>query len=314
MPMTMLGLSALSPAARLLCCQRRLRASPPSMAASLEPVVEHPVAELVSGEFQRRLSMLTQRISSSAVWGYSSLSIMFLSKHSAISFSACGSIHVVTNVARFRRALPSSMSSSWMISYAMSAAIGPSGMRCLGTVVPWPSGAKSGLTERYSPSNLSPSTFVCSAMAVLLSGLRSSGEDEQDEYDVDDDVHKPAVRVHPVAYLGHGPHGAPVKQQVREHRKRRYEDGRRDKWHGAKKGGVLLREVHPDRYKNDEVGREHREQQQPGQERRLGLGVLHGAKPPGGLARLPVHVAPYGQEYEQPDQHVLDYVAERSAA
>ena len=38
--------------------------------------------------------MLTQRISSSAVCGYSSLSIMFLSKHSAISLSACGSIHV----------------------------------------------------------------------------------------------------------------------------------------------------------------------------------------------------------------------------
>ena len=37
------------------------------MAASLEPVVEHPVAESVSGEFHRRLSMLTQRISSSAV-------------------------------------------------------------------------------------------------------------------------------------------------------------------------------------------------------------------------------------------------------
>src|SRR5215203_5186769 len=89
--MTMLGLSAPSPAARLLCCQRRLSASPPSMAASLEPVVEHPVAESVSGEFHRRLNMLTQRISSSAVCGYSSLSIMFLSKHSAISFSACGS-------------------------------------------------------------------------------------------------------------------------------------------------------------------------------------------------------------------------------
>jgi hypothetical protein len=31
---------------------------------------------------------------------------------------------VVTKVARFKRALPSSMSSSWMISYAISAAIG----------------------------------------------------------------------------------------------------------------------------------------------------------------------------------------------
>jgi hypothetical protein len=59
--------------------------------------------------------MLTQRISSSAVCGYSSLSIMFLSKHSAMSFSAWGSIQVVTKVARLRRALPSSISSSWMI-------------------------------------------------------------------------------------------------------------------------------------------------------------------------------------------------------
>ena len=59
--------------------------------------------------------MLTQRISSSAVCGYSSLSIMFLSRHSAISFSAWGSIQVPTNVARFMRALPSSISSSWMI-------------------------------------------------------------------------------------------------------------------------------------------------------------------------------------------------------
>ena len=59
--------------------------------------------------------MLTQRVSISAVCGYSSLSIMFLSKHSAMSFSACGSIHVVTNVATLRRAFPSSISSSWMI-------------------------------------------------------------------------------------------------------------------------------------------------------------------------------------------------------
>ena len=56
--------------------------------------------------------MFTQRISSSAVCGYSSLSIMFLSRHSAISAFAWGSIHVVTNVARLSRALPSSISSS----------------------------------------------------------------------------------------------------------------------------------------------------------------------------------------------------------
>ena len=39
--------------------------------------------------------MLTQRRSSSAVCGYSSLSIMFLSADSAIRMSASGSIHVV---------------------------------------------------------------------------------------------------------------------------------------------------------------------------------------------------------------------------
>ena len=58
--------------------------------------------------------MLTQRRSISAVCGYSSLSIMFLSKLSAISFSASGSIQVVTNVARLSRELPSSSSSSWI--------------------------------------------------------------------------------------------------------------------------------------------------------------------------------------------------------
>ena len=56
--------------------------------------------------------MLMQRSSIMAVNGYSSLSIMFLSNDSAMSFSACGSIQVVTKVARFKRALPSSISSS----------------------------------------------------------------------------------------------------------------------------------------------------------------------------------------------------------
>ena len=59
--------------------------------------------------------MFTQRRSISAVCGYSSLSIMFLSNVSAISFSASGSIHVVTNVAMFSRELPSSSNSSWII-------------------------------------------------------------------------------------------------------------------------------------------------------------------------------------------------------
>ena len=44
MPMTRFGLSAGLPSAARRCCQRRLSASPPSIAASLEPVVEQPVA------------------------------------------------------------------------------------------------------------------------------------------------------------------------------------------------------------------------------------------------------------------------------
>ena len=40
-----------------------------------------------------------------------------------------GSIHVVTNVARFWRALPSRKSSSWMIWYAVSGSISSSGIR-----------------------------------------------------------------------------------------------------------------------------------------------------------------------------------------
>src|SRR5215207_8321452 len=103
-----------------------------------------------------------------------------------------------------------------------------------------------------------------------------------------------------------------TEQQVREYRKRRYEDGGHDERYSAKKGGVLLREVYPDGHQDDEVGREHREQQQPGREGRRGLGVLQGAQPPGGFARLAAHVALDGQEYEQPDEEVLEDVTERS--
>ncbi len=83
------------------------------MHASLDPVVEQPTAAEGSGAFHRSASIATQRRSSSAVRGYSSLSIMFLSRHSAISTPACGSIQVLTKVARFSRELPSSISSSW---------------------------------------------------------------------------------------------------------------------------------------------------------------------------------------------------------
>jgi len=81
------------------------------MAASLEPVVEQPVALSWSGEFQRSARMFTQRASIAAVCGYSSLSIMFLSAVSAISRAPMDGIQVVTNVARLSRACPSRSSS-----------------------------------------------------------------------------------------------------------------------------------------------------------------------------------------------------------
>lgn len=84
-----------------------------SMQASLEPVVEQPTAFAGSGACHSWASMETQRRSSSAVRGYSSLSIMFLSRHSLMRTSAWGSIQVVTKVARLSRELPSSISSSW---------------------------------------------------------------------------------------------------------------------------------------------------------------------------------------------------------
>ena len=111
------------------------------MHASLDPVVEHPTpvraarpsAAAASGACHRLARMFTQRRSSSAVCGYSSLSIMFLSKHSAISCCACGSIHVVTNVARLSRALPSRISSSRTACSAVSGSMPCSGILLRGT-------------------------------------------------------------------------------------------------------------------------------------------------------------------------------------
>ncbi len=82
-------------------------------------MVDAPIALEASSSrrfsaWNRSATIAMQRLSIAAVAGYSSLSIMFLSKVSAISFSASGSIHVVTKVARLSRELPSSISSSWM--------------------------------------------------------------------------------------------------------------------------------------------------------------------------------------------------------
>jgi len=82
------------------------------MAASLEPVVEQPTVFRASGECHRSARIRTQRDSISAVCGYSSLSIMFLSRFSAISRRASSSAQVVQNVARFCEESPSSESSS----------------------------------------------------------------------------------------------------------------------------------------------------------------------------------------------------------
>ena len=98
---------------------RHFSASPPSITASDDPMVEAPIAVEASSSsrfsaWKRSATIAIQRLSIAAVAGYSSLSIMFLSNVSAISFSASGSIQVVTNVARFSRELPSSINSSWM--------------------------------------------------------------------------------------------------------------------------------------------------------------------------------------------------------
>jgi hypothetical protein len=129
MPVTRFGRSVGLPAALRRARQRHSNAMPPSIAASLDPVVDVPVAWASRCACQSSARMFTQRISRSAVCGYSSLSTMFLSKVSAMSAPASGSIHVVTKVARFSRALPS-RTSSLRTSWAVTAGgIGPSGRR-----------------------------------------------------------------------------------------------------------------------------------------------------------------------------------------
>ena len=76
--------------------------------------------------------MCTQRRSISAVCGYSSLSIMFLSIARSISRWTAGSSHVWQNVARFWRELPSSMSSSATTAKASSDRHSSVGKRYLG--------------------------------------------------------------------------------------------------------------------------------------------------------------------------------------
>ena len=116
------------------------------MHASDEPIVDVPIAFSASGAFQRLAIIFQQRVSIAAVWGYSSLSTMFLSADSEYSREANGSIQVPTNVARLRRALPSSMASSWTIWYAVSGSVPTSGSRSREKSVASPSRANIGFS------------------------------------------------------------------------------------------------------------------------------------------------------------------------
>ena len=83
------------------------------MQASDDPMPDAPMVLAASGAFHRSASMCTHRRSISAVWGYSSLSIMFLSMHRSIRAWTSGSSQVWQKVARFWREFPSSINSSW---------------------------------------------------------------------------------------------------------------------------------------------------------------------------------------------------------
>src|SRR6185437_15272506 len=123
----MFGLSAGLPSALRLARHRHLAAMPASMQASEEPIADAPTVLAEWGACHRSASMCTQRASISAVCGYSSLSIMFLSTDSAISARTSGSAHVWQNVARFCRELPSSISSSattWNASFGADSSRG----------------------------------------------------------------------------------------------------------------------------------------------------------------------------------------------
>ncbi len=91
--------------------------------------------------------MCTQRRSISAVCGYSSLSIMFLSMARSISRWTCGSSQVWQNVARFCRLLPSSSISSATSWKAFSAGDSPAGKRYFGSGAGQGAAAEDGVVD-----------------------------------------------------------------------------------------------------------------------------------------------------------------------
>ena len=86
-------------------------------------------------------------------------------------------------------------------------------------------------------------------------------DDEHDEYDADDDVHQPAVGVHPVAHLGHESLSAAVEQQVEQQRERPDQGRRRDERQRADRAEVVMLKVDADRQQDDEVAWEQQDQQ-----------------------------------------------------
>src|SRR6516165_3016818 len=132
-PHTMFGLPVGWPAARRRARHRHLAAIPASMHASDDPMAEAPTVLAASGAFHRSAIMCTHRRSISAVCGYSSRSIMFLLIDNAIRARTSGSSHVWQNVARFWRALPSSISSSDTNWNASRGSVPSGGNRYFGT-------------------------------------------------------------------------------------------------------------------------------------------------------------------------------------
>ena len=129
----MFGLSVGLPSARRLARHRHLAAIPASMQASEEPMAEVPTVLAASGAFHRSAIMCTHRRSISALCGYSSRSIMFLLIDRAIRPRTSGSSHVWQNVARFCRALPSSITSSATSWNASRGSVPSGGNRYLAT-------------------------------------------------------------------------------------------------------------------------------------------------------------------------------------
>src|SRR6478735_2071040 len=101
------------------------------MIASEDPWVRAPVVS--PGAWKRSASIRIQRCSISAVRGYSAWSMKFRCRFAAMICWACGSIHVVTKVARFRAGSPSSARSSDTSRKASSAGMPVSGNSRLGT-------------------------------------------------------------------------------------------------------------------------------------------------------------------------------------